>query len=48
MTSEAFTAAGATPTVGITGIPGTPRAPKTLAKRELDRLLLAAEQDGST
>lgn len=34
------------PTEGVKGIPSTPRAPKSLAKRDLDRLLRAAEQDG--
>ncbi len=32
-------------TEGVKGIPSTPRAPKALAKRELDRLVRAAEQD---
>jgi integrase/recombinase XerD len=31
------------PTEGVKGIPSTPRAPKALAKRDLDRLLRAAE-----
>ncbi len=35
------------PTEGVKGIPSTPRSPKSLAKRELDRLLRAAEQDGN-
>jgi site-specific recombinase XerD len=34
------------PTEGVKGIPSTPRTPKSLAKRDLDRLLRAAEQDG--
>ena len=36
------------PTAGVKGAPCAPRAPKSLAKRELDRLLRAAEQDGNT
>lgn len=35
------------PTEGVKGIPSTPRSPKSLAKRDLDRLLRAAEQDGN-
>ncbi len=35
------------PTEGVKGVPSTPRSPKALAKRELDRLLRAAEQDGN-
>ncbi len=35
------------PTAGVKGAPSAPRAPKSLAKRELDRLLRAAEQDGN-
>jgi site-specific recombinase XerD len=35
------------PTEGVRGVPDAPRAPKALAKRELDRLLRAAEQDGN-
>lgn len=35
------------PTEGVKGVPGTPRTPKSLAKRELDRLLRAAEQEGN-
>ena len=35
------------PTAGVKGAPSAPRAPKALAKRELDRLLRAAEQDGN-
>ncbi len=36
------------PTEGVRGIPTAPRLPKSLAKREVDRLLRAAEQDGHT
>lgn len=36
------------PTEGVKGAPSTPRTPKALPKRELDRLLRAAEQDGNT
>ncbi len=35
------------PTAGVKGAPSTPRTPKSLPKRELDRLLRAAEQDGN-
>ena len=34
------------PTEGVKGVPDQPRTPKSLAKRDLDRLLRAAEQDG--
>ena len=36
------------PTEGVSGVPTAPRLPKSLAKREVDRLLRAAEQDGHT
>ncbi len=36
------------PTAGVKGVPPAPRSPKSLPKRELDRLLRAAEQDGNT
>jgi len=35
------------PTEGIKGVPSVPLTPKSLPKRELDRLLRAAEQDGN-
>ncbi len=35
------------PTERLTGVPAAPRTPKALAKREVDRLLRAAEQDGN-
>jgi integrase/recombinase XerC len=34
------------PTEGVKGIPSAPRSPKSLVKRDLDRLLRAAELDG--
>jgi integrase/recombinase XerC len=36
------------PTEGVKGAPTAPRTPKSLAKREVDRLIRAAEQDGHT
>src|SRR5439155_12582863 len=35
------------PTEGVKGVPASPRTPKSLAKRDLDRLLRAAEKDGN-
>ncbi len=35
------------PTEGVKGVPRVPLTPKSLLKRELDRLLRAAEQDGN-
>jgi len=35
------------PTEAVTGVPRSPRVPKALAKREVDRLLRAAEQEGN-
>ena len=36
----------ALPTEGVKGVPAAPRSPKSLTKREVDRLIRAAEQDG--
>ncbi|MDQ5853176.1 MAG: tyrosine-type recombinase/integrase [Chloroflexota bacterium] len=35
------------PTEGVKGVPSVPLTPKSLPKRDLDRLLRAAEQDGN-
>jgi site-specific recombinase XerD len=35
------------PTTAVKGVPAGPRLPKSLAKREVDRLLRAAEQSGN-
>src|SRR5918911_4981146 len=36
------------PTVRVKGVPAAPRSPKSLAKREVDRLLREAEKAGNT